>query len=164
MKVLFVSGHPQVSSQIRTSLSDDIDVVEVRTPQRALALVDEGGAFDLVIADADIAPTGGFALCRELRGREAMGTPVPPMIVLLARTQDVWLADWSQADAWILKPVDPFDFAELVAAVAGGASVPILPGMGGRPVAEVGEVPGPDHAGQESSLSSTGAPHAAARS
>ena len=33
-------------------------------------------------------------------------------MVLLERKHDSWLAKWSGADAWYVKPVDPFEMAD----------------------------------------------------
>lgn len=151
MKVLLVSGHPSVTAQVTAALLGDPDVTlaEVRTPQRALAFLDEGQHFDVVVADNDTWPTGGFALSREVKARGQMGRAMPPVLLLLARAQDRWLSDWSQADAYVLKPPDPFDLAETVEALVAGQRVPALPGVGGDPTPSLLDVPGPDHAGLE---------------
>ena len=86
--------------------------------------------FGVVLADADTHPTGGFYLVRELRARQTDGSQVPPIVLLIARPQDEYLSRWAQADAWIIKPVDPFDLAEVLAAVGAGEPVPALPGVG----------------------------------
>jgi hypothetical protein len=36
--------------------------------------------------------------------------------VLIARKADAWLASWAQADAVVLRPVDPVTAADVVAA------------------------------------------------
>jgi hypothetical protein len=36
----------------------------------------------------------------------------PPVLVLVARPQDAWLATWSRADAAVAAPVDPVALAE----------------------------------------------------
>lgn len=131
MKILLVSGGPSLTRQVTTALPVDAEVVEVRTPQRGLAVLDEGEhAFDVVLGDADTHPTGGFYLVRELRARMTDGQDVPPVVLMIARPQDEYLCRWAQADAWIVKPVDPFDLAEVLAALASGADVPALPGVG----------------------------------
>jgi hypothetical protein len=33
-------------------------------------------------------------------------------VILLERSQDAWLAKWSGADAWFVKPVNPFELAD----------------------------------------------------
>lgn len=111
-------------------LPSDAEMLEVRTPQRALAVFDEGDhTFDVMIADGDTHPAGGFHLVRELRARQTDGRDVPPMLLLIARPQDDYLAKWAQAEAWILKPIDPFDLAAVVEALADGEPVPALPGV-----------------------------------
>lgn len=39
----------------------------------------------------------------------------PPVLVLIGRPQDSWLAAWSRADAAISQPVDPVALAEAAA-------------------------------------------------
>jgi hypothetical protein len=36
------------------------------------------------------------------------------VIILLDRKVDEWLARWSGADAWFVKPIDPFALADAV--------------------------------------------------
>jgi DNA-binding response OmpR family regulator len=65
---------------------------------------------DAVVADEIASRAGAFALARELRG-----APDPyrgPIVIVLERRQDGWLARWSGADAWFVKPVDPFELAD----------------------------------------------------
>jgi len=132
VKVLVVCQEPRVSASIADALigGDEIEILQVRTPERALQQLDDVGGWDLVLADADTQPTGGFALARDVKGREKMGRAVPPVVLLLARDQDKFLAKWSEADAFVLKPADPFDLHAVVAAVVAGEDVPDLPGVG----------------------------------
>lgn len=132
MKVLVVTQDARVSLQVTTALVGDGEVrmLEVRTPQRALQQIDEVGGFDLVVADADTVPTGGFALAREIKARKRMGREVPPIVLLIARVQDTFLSKWSEADAFVLKPADPFNLHAVLLAVAAGDDVPALPGVG----------------------------------
>ena len=37
---------------------------------------------------------------------------VAVIVILLERSQDAWLARWSGADAWFVKPPDPFEVAD----------------------------------------------------
>jgi CheY-like chemotaxis protein len=68
---------------------------------------------DAVIADEIMSRAGAFALARDLKGATR---PFPGVVViLLERSQDAWLASWSGADLWFVKPVNPFDLAERVA-------------------------------------------------
>jgi hypothetical protein len=42
----------------------------------------------------------------------------PPVVVLIGRPQDAWLATWSRADFAVPHPLDPVAVAEAVAHVA----------------------------------------------
>lgn len=132
MNVLLVSYNLAVSRQVESALRDDEDteIFTVRTPQRAVQQIDDVGGFDIVVADNDTTPTGGFFLARELTHRKQAGTPTPPLVLLIARDDDKYLAKWSGADAFIRKPVDPFDLAEVCEALVAGEPVPALPAVG----------------------------------
>lgn len=67
---------------------------------------------DLVVADEIASGAGAFAVAKDLKGAIE---PFPGGIILvLARKEDTWLAKWSGADAWVTKPVDPFELADKV--------------------------------------------------
>jgi len=70
-----------------------------------------------VVADEITSRAGAFALAKDLKETD------PPfrgaVIILLERSQDAWLARWSGADAWFVKPVNPFELAESVARFLG---------------------------------------------
>lgn len=160
MNVLLVTPSPRIAQQVTAALGPDTGaaITQVAAPQRALALLDEGQRFDVVVADNDTAPAGGFHLSREIKARAQMGNDMPPIVLLIARPQDRFLSKWSQADANVLKPADPFDLAEVIDAVVRGAPVPALPGVGSQPTATLADVPGPDYeqAGVEQSGGVTG--------
>ena len=68
---------------------------------------------EVIIADEIASRAGAFALAKDLR--EGATEPYEGVIViLLERKHDAWLARWSGADAWFVKPVDPFALAERV--------------------------------------------------
>jgi DNA-binding response OmpR family regulator len=128
MRVLLVSADPAVERGVRGALGDAA-MTHVSRPEAALELLDEGERYDVVVADADTVPTGGYALSREVKAREQMGRDMPPVVILITRADDRWIARWSRPDAYVRKPVDPFDLAEVVVAVAEGRPVPALPGV-----------------------------------
>jgi DNA-binding response OmpR family regulator len=75
---------------------------------------------DVIVAEEQASREGAFSLARTLRGDREPFTGV--IVILLDRKQDAWLARWSGADAWFVKPVDPFALADrLVELVAGRA-------------------------------------------
>ena len=66
----------------------------------------------IIIADEIASRAGAFALARTLRDDAEPYTGA--IVILLDRRQDSWLARWSGADAWFVKPVDPFELADRV--------------------------------------------------
>jgi CheY-like chemotaxis protein len=152
VKVQLVSANPRVNSVVRTALvgREGLEIFEVATPQRALQQIDEhgDGAYDVVVADNDMHPTGGYFLAREIKARGQMGRAMPPVVLLIGREQDAWLSNWSQADAYVVKPVDPFDLLETLEALVAGEGVPALPRIGGDPTPSLLDVPsGPEGEG-----------------
>ena len=101
-----------------------IDWLECATDAEVLAELDEGG-IDLAILDGEAQPTGGMGLARQFKYEI---TDCPPIVVLIARAQDEWLASWSLADAVITAPVDPVDAAAVVAAQlrTGATGIPVV--------------------------------------
>ena len=64
----------------------------------------------IIVADEIASRAGAFALTRSLRDDADPYAGV--VLILLERSQDAWLAAWSGADAWFVKPVDPFEVAD----------------------------------------------------
>ncbi len=63
---------------------------------------------DLVIVDLQIANMGGMAVSIDLRLEESGGRlPHVPILILLDREADRFLARRSTADAMLVKPIDP---------------------------------------------------------
>lgn len=67
---------------------------------------------EIVVADEIASRAGAFALAKALRDDTAPFTGV--IVILLERKHDAWLARWSGADAWFVRPVDPFALADRV--------------------------------------------------
>jgi DNA-binding response OmpR family regulator len=90
--------------------SPRIDWVECATNAEVVEQLDLGG-LDLVILDGEAQPTGGMGLARQFKYEI---DDCPPIIVVVAREQDIWLAHWSLADAVISQPLDPVQAAAVV--------------------------------------------------
>lgn len=88
-----------------------IEYLECATTPAVLRALERGGV-DLCVLDGEAVPAGGLGLTRQLKD-EIYGCP--PVLVLIGRPQDSWLAAWSRADAAIARPVDPVALAEAVA-------------------------------------------------
>ena len=69
------------------------------------------GTIDLVVLDGEAAPCGGIGLAKQLKDELLQ---CPPVVVITARRDDAWLAEWSKADAVVSHPVDPVALRETV--------------------------------------------------
>lgn len=65
---------------------------------------------EIVVADEIASRAGAFALAKTLRDDAEPFAGV--IVILLERKHDAWLARWSGADAWYVKPADPFEIAD----------------------------------------------------
>ncbi len=92
----------------------DVEVVAWRECATAAAVIEavENQSFDLLILDGEATPVGGLGLCRQLKSEIF---ECPPILVLLGRPQDGWLATWSLADMAVPHPLDPIALASAVA-------------------------------------------------
>ena len=88
-----------------------IRVVECATEAALTNTLDAGG-IDLAILDGEAVPAGGMGMCRQMKDEIFR---CPPILVLIMREQDVWLATWSKADAAVAHPVDPVRLPNAVA-------------------------------------------------
>lgn len=109
-KVLLYSDDRTVREQVRLTLGTRVaadvpalEVFETATQPAVLKAMDAGG-FDLVILDGEATPSGGIGLCKQLKDEIAN---CPPVLLLVARVADGWLATWSRADGVSAYPVDP---------------------------------------------------------
>ena len=116
--VLVYSNRPEVRAQVRTAVgrrpapdTGRIEWVECDSNADVLRELDEGG-IDVAILDGEAQPTGGMGLARQFKYEI---DDCPPIVVLIARRQDGWLASWSLADAVLNTPSDPVESANVVA-------------------------------------------------
>jgi len=65
---------------------------------------------DIIVMDEIASRAGAFAMTKTLRDDAEPYTGA--IVILLDRKHDAWLARWSGADAWFVKPFDPFEVAD----------------------------------------------------
>ena len=85
-----------------------VETMQFATAAALRQYVDKGGQVDLFVLDGEAVPEGGLGVARQLKD-EVFN--VAPIIVLIARPADRWLAAWSRAEASLQHPVDPFNLA-----------------------------------------------------
>lgn len=113
VKVLVYSDNRLVREQVRLTLGrkvakdlPEIEVAEVATAAALLRALDSTTSYALAILDGDAQPSGGFGLAHQLKEEYF---DCPPVLLLIARQADSWLATWSRADAVAPYPLDPFE-------------------------------------------------------
>jgi DNA-binding response OmpR family regulator len=65
---------------------------------------------DIIVMDEIASRAGAFSMTKTLRDDAEPYTGT--ILILLERKHDAWLAAWSGADAWFVKPFDPFEVAD----------------------------------------------------
>jgi len=87
-----------------------VRVLEVATQPAVLTAMDAGG-IDLAILDGEAVP-GGMGLCRQLKDEILR---CPPILLLIGRRDDAWLATWARAEGAVSHPIDPVRLPTAVA-------------------------------------------------
>ena len=105
--ILVAAEAAWVRDQVRTGLTGPGQrVIEVTRGQEVRAAVG-AQTIDLVILDLQIANQGGIATALDLRLEAAAGRlPEVPILLLLDREADRFLAARTEADAVLVKPID----------------------------------------------------------
>jgi DNA-binding response OmpR family regulator len=79
---------------------------------------------DLAVLDLQIGTMGAIAVTMELRLDETAGRlPHVPILILLDRRADVFLASRAGAEGWLIKPLDSLRLRRAATIVAGGGHV-----------------------------------------
>jgi len=117
-RVLLYSDHPQTREAVLLGVGSRaakdlprIEWLEVATPPVVVSRA-ESEHFDLLVLDGEAGKAGGMGLCRQLKDEVFR---CPPVLVLVGRREDMWLASWSDADAVLARPLDPLELQETVA-------------------------------------------------
>jgi DNA-binding response OmpR family regulator len=119
-RVMLYSDDRTVREQVRLALGKklagrELDIVEIATGPAAITAMDTS-SFDLLILDGEAVPYGGMGLSKQLKNEFE---PCPPVLLLVARVADAWLASWSEADAIASYPLDPMTLPQTVAKLLG---------------------------------------------
>jgi DNA-binding response OmpR family regulator len=116
LQVLVYSDNSRTREQVHLGLGrrpavdlPEVEFVDAATPWAVHRYLSAGG-IDLAILDGEAAPAGGLGVCRSVKDEIFHA---PPLLVLLGRPQDDWLAAWSRADGVASHPIDPFALTEV---------------------------------------------------
>jgi DNA-binding LytR/AlgR family response regulator len=106
--VLVYSSNEGTRRRILTALGArpspglELTFVQAETGREVVSICD-GGEIDLAILDGEAAPTGGIGLGRQLKSE--LDEP-PPVLLVVGRRDDAWLATWSRAEGVTAHPID----------------------------------------------------------
>ncbi|MFJ8232140.1 hypothetical protein ACIQ9E_19580 [Streptomyces sp. NPDC094448] len=118
--VLVYSDNANTREQVRLAAGrrpapdvPPVEFVECATLPAVLARLDRGG-IDVCVLDGETVPAGGMGVCRQIKDEIF---DCPPVLLLIGRPQDAWLATWSRADSAVTLPVDPVELAGALASL-----------------------------------------------
>ena len=122
LKVLIYSDDRSTRDAVRFALGKrpatdlpELEYVECATEPAVIRTMSESNSgacgIDLAILDGEAVP-GGMGLCRQLKDEILR---CPPILVLIGRPDDAWLATWSRADGAVSHPIDPIRLPGAVA-------------------------------------------------
>jgi DNA-binding response OmpR family regulator len=116
--VLVYSDDANTREQVRLAVGTrpaadlpPVRYVECATLPAVLSELAEGG-IDAMVLDGEANPAGGMGVCRQVKDEVFH---CPPVLVLIGRPQDSWLATWSRADAATTHPIDPVALSDTLA-------------------------------------------------
>jgi DNA-binding response OmpR family regulator len=120
MKVVVYSHDAATRARVRLAIGrrpapdvPEAEVTDVATEAMLWRLLDAGRA-DVLILDGESQPAGGMGVCRQAKDEIHN---CPPVLLIIGRPDDGWLATWSRADAVISHPIDPMELARELAAL-----------------------------------------------
>lgn len=106
--ILLYSDDVTVRDKIRlavgpTSSGRPVEWTETATHEGTVIQADST-VFDMMILDGEAAKSGGMGLARQFKHELFV---CPPILLLVGRMDDAWLATWSEADVVVAHPIDP---------------------------------------------------------
>ena len=121
-EVLLATDADWIHDEVEAAIGGDHEVRRVRRGDQVLGEV-KASTPALVILDLQIGNMGGMATCLSLRHEAGAGRlPEVPILMLLDRRADVFLARRSEADGWMVKPIDAFRLRKATAALLAGST------------------------------------------
>lgn len=118
--VLVYSDNASTREQVRLATGrrpatdvPEVEFIECATLPAVLKELDAGGV-DVCVLDGEAKPAGGMGVCRQIKDEIFRA---PPVLLLIGRPQDAWLATWSRAEAAVTLPIEPVEFANALAAL-----------------------------------------------
>ncbi len=122
-EILLVSDSEAVRDEVKAAVGDSSTTFREMTRGAGVRAAVEDQTPDLAIIDLQVGKMGGMATCLDLRLEESAGRlPHVPVLMLLDRRADVFLARRSQAEGYIVKPLDPMRLGRAVRTILEGGT------------------------------------------
>lgn len=115
VNILVYSDDRNVRNDLITAIGNTVSGRQVnifeRATQKAVMDTLEQEDIHLIILDGEATPSGGMGIARMIKDE----IPDPaPIIVVVAREADFWLATWSRAEGILTHPIDPIKTYETI--------------------------------------------------
>lgn len=104
-RVLVVADAPWARNEVHAALTAPGTELVDHTDPATVAETVSAGEFDAVLVDLQVGSMGGMAVARSVREAATVGGAAPvPVVIMLDRKADAFLAKRSGAAAWVAKP------------------------------------------------------------
>ncbi|MFC3998744.1 hypothetical protein ACFOVU_22655 [Nocardiopsis sediminis] len=118
MRILIYSDNGGTRERVRLAIGrrpaadvPKVEFVECATAPGVIKRL-ENEHIDVAVFDGESAPAGGMGVCRQIKDEIYQA---PPVLLIIGRRDDGWLAAWSRADRVVSHPIDPVALAESLA-------------------------------------------------
>jgi len=121
--LLVVSDSPNVREEVKASIPDSSVIVRELSRGADVRPAVHVSTPDLIVLDSQIGAMGGMATALDLHLEAGAGRgPKVPILMLLDRRADVFLARRSSAEGWLVKPLDPMRTSRAITALLAGGT------------------------------------------
>lgn len=122
---MVASDAPSVRREVASvTASPDVEVLEAPSGPKVLDMIAQlDPSPDLLVVDMQMSNMGGMAVCLELGLEESyLDVDHIPVLMLVDRRPDVFLARRSGAEGWLVKPLDPLRLRRAVNVLLDGGT------------------------------------------
>jgi DNA-binding NarL/FixJ family response regulator len=121
--ILLATDADWVHDEVEAAVAGSHTLHRVRSGAAVLPTIREVDP-DVVILDLQIGNMGGVATCLAIRHEEGDDRLAErPVLLLLDREVDVYLAQQADADGWLVKPLDAFRLLRAIEKTLAGEAV-----------------------------------------
>ena len=116
-RVLVVADEPWIRNEVLAALSaPGYELIHEDDPRLAAARAEEEEP-DAAVVDLQVGSMGGMAITRSLKALAADNDEAVPVVLLLDRSADAFLAKRAGAGAWVRKPFTAFELRGAIESV-----------------------------------------------